>query len=126
MRNGRKTHAAPRILMDAKLHARMIRGRIAPEARLDLHGLTLAEAHPALVAFILRAHRDHRRLVLVITGKGRAPDPHLMRHGTGGILRQQVPQWLRLPPLGGVVLQSGEAHRRHGGAGALYVYLRRR
>jgi DNA-nicking Smr family endonuclease len=41
------------------------------------------------------------------------------------VLRHQVPQWLRLPPLGNVVMQVTPAHIRHGGHGAYYVYLRR-
>jgi DNA-nicking Smr family endonuclease len=112
--------------MDAKAFGKMTRGKLAPEARIDLHGMTLAEAHPELIAFILNAHSAGLRLVLVITGKGKpkadhGPIPHRV-----GVLRHQVPQWLRLPPLGHVVLQVAEAHLRHGGTGAYYVYLRRR
>ena len=99
------------------------RGKLAPEARIDLHGMTLAEAHVALTGFILMSRTLGRRLVLVITGKGRS------RGGSApmqpGALRQQVPDWLRLPPLGEAVLQVAPAHRRHGGEGAYYVYLRR-
>jgi len=112
--------------MDAKTHGRMSRGKIAPEARIDLHGMTLSEAHAELVHFLLNAQSAGLRLVLVITGKGKrgaddGPIPNRI-----GALRHQVPQWLRLPPLGPVVQQAAEAHLRHGGAGAYYVYLRRR
>jgi DNA-nicking Smr family endonuclease len=112
--------------MDAGTHARMTRGKLQPEARIDLHGMTLAEAHPELIRFILNAHSSGLRLVLVITGKGKR------REDTGpipqrvGALRHQVPHWLHLPPLGPVVLQVSEAHLKHGGGGAYYVYLRRR
>lgn len=111
--------------MDAKAFARMSRGKLAPEARLDLHGMTLAEAHPELIRFILNAQSAQLRLVLVITGKGKqAPDigpiPQRM-----GALRHQVPLWLRQPPLGPAILQISEAHLKHGGSGAYYVYLRR-
>ncbi len=109
--------------MDAKTHARMVRGRLAPDARLDLHGMTLAEAHPELIRFILNAQAAGCRLVLVITGKGKMtfePVPRPI-----GALRHQVPHWLRLPPLSQAVQQVAEAHLKHGGAGALYVYLRR-
>jgi DNA-nicking Smr family endonuclease len=112
--------------MDAGTHARMQRGKLAPEARIDLHGLTLAEAHPDLVHFILNAHAAGLRLVLVITGKGKLREDHGPIPQRIGALRHQVPQWLRLPPLGPVVLQVTEAHRKHGGSGAYYVYLRRR
>lgn len=111
--------------MDAKAYGRMTRGKLAPEARIDLHGLTLAEAHPDLIHFILSAHAHGLRLVLVITGKGKAKDDHGPIPQRIGALRHQVPQWLRLSPLGPVVLQVTEAHLRHGGAGAYYVYLRR-
>jgi DNA-nicking Smr family endonuclease len=111
--------------MDAKAFARMSRGKLSPEARIDLHGLTLAEAHPRLIGFVLSAQAQGLRLVLVITGKGRRPTddaPVPQRHG---ILRHQVPQWLAQPPLAPAVLQMAEAHLRHGGSGAFYVYLRR-
>ena len=112
--------------MDAKTHGKMTRGKLAPEARIDLHGLTLSEAHPELIRFILNAQSAGMRLVLVITGKGKrgqdlGPIPTRM-----GALRHQVPHWLRLPPLGPAVLQISEAHLKHGGSGAYYIYLRRR
>jgi DNA-nicking Smr family endonuclease len=118
--------AAAPLAMDAKTHARMTRGKLAPEARIDLHGMTLAEAHPELIRFVLNAQSAGLRLVLVITGKGKrgvdvGPIPQRM-----GALRHQVPQWLRLAPLAPAVLQVTEAHLKHGGAGAYYVYLRRR
>lgn len=115
----------PGIQMDAKAFTRMSKGKLSPEARIDLHGMTVAEAHPELIRFILNAHADGARLVLVITGKGKAgPDfgPIPQRYG---VLKHQVPNWLRLPPLGGLILQVSDAHLKHGGAGALYVYLRR-
>jgi len=119
------TLAQSALNMDAKAFGRMTRGKLAPEARIDLHGLTLAEAHPDLIHFILGAHAHGLRLVLVITGKGKAKDDHGPIPQRIGALRHQVPQWLRLAPIGPVVLQVTEAHLRHGGAGAYYVYLRR-
>ena len=119
----RLAHAPVR--MDHKAHQKIKRGRIEPEARIDLHGMTLAEAHPELIRFVLSAQSAGRRLVLVITGKGRIgtdDGPIPMRHG---ILRHQVPQWLHQAPLANAVLQVVQAHLRHGGTGAYYVYLRR-
>jgi DNA-nicking Smr family endonuclease len=115
------------VRMDRKAFGRMSGGRIAPEARIDLHGMTLAEAHPALIGFIMRAQARGLRLVLVITGKGRggAGDDGGAIPSRPGALRRQVPLWLRAAPLGPLVLEVQEAHRRHGGAGACYVYLRR-
>lgn len=117
--------AAAPLRMDAKAFGRMSRGRIAPEARIDLHGMTLAQAHPELIRFVLNAHAQGMRLILVITGKGKpgSDDGPIPRRP--GVLRHQVPQWLRQVPLAPLVLQVAEAHQRHGGSGALYVYLRR-
>ncbi|MES2665625.1 MAG: Smr/MutS family protein [Pseudomonadota bacterium] len=111
--------------MDAKTHGKMTRGKLAPEARIDLHGLTLAEAHPDLIRFILNAQSAGLRLVLVITGKGKRGDDHGPIPQRMGALRHQVPQWLRMTPMGQAVLQVTEAHLKHGGSGAYYVYLRR-
>lgn len=108
------------IQMDRKAYTRLKRGKSNPDARIDLHGMTADIAHSALTAFLLRAHANQKRLVLVITGKGRQSD-----EGRVGILKRQVPHWLDQPPLRQIVLQTAEAHQRHGGSGALYVYLRR-
>ncbi|MDO9639200.1 MAG: Smr/MutS family protein [Pseudotabrizicola sp.] len=127
-RSGLSLHKPPAetaVQMDAKAYGRMTRGKLAPEARIDLHGLTLAEAHPDLIRFILNAHAQGLRLVLVITGKGKTKPDHGPIPSRIGALRHQVPQWLRLPPIGGVVLQVAESHAKHGGSGAYYVYLRR-
>ncbi len=112
--------------MDAKTHGKMTRGKLAPETRIDLHGMSIAEAHPELIRFILNAQTQGLRLVLVITGKGKRRDDTGPIPQRMGALRHQVPQWLRLPPLGPAVLQVTEAHLKHGGSGAYYVYLRKR
>lgn len=112
--------------MDRKLHARMKRGKLVPEARMDLHGMTLARAHGALTSFILGAQASDRRLVLVITGKGKRSRDDGPIPTPRGVLRHQVPQWLMMPPLAQAVLQITPAHISHGGEGAYYVYLRKR
>ena len=114
----------PRI--DSKTHQRLSRGKLAPEGRIDLHGMTAERAHSALRAFIMGAHGQGKRLVLVITGKGQGAgeDPFALS-ARRGVLRNAVPQWLMQPPLAPLVLQIAPAHRRHGGSGAYYVYLRR-
>lgn len=109
--------------MDAKTHRRMVGGKLRPEARLDLHGMTLAQAHPELIHFVLSAHSAGLRLVLVITGKGRGDHGPLPTRP--GALRHQLPVWLHQPPLAAIVQQSSAAHFRHGGEGAYYLYLRR-
>lgn len=116
------------VRMDRGLHKTMMRGKLEPEARIDLHGMTVAQAHGALHGFILSAHARGLRLVLVITGKGRtksqnhaAPMP-----SRAGVLKHEVPQWLRMAPLASAVMELRESHRSHGGTGAYYVYLRKR
>ncbi len=100
----------------------LARGRVDIDARIDLHGMTQAQAHAALVRFLRRAQADGAKFALVVTGKGsRAGDTA----GERGVLRRQVPHWLQLPDLRDVVVGFEEAHVAHGGEGALYVRLRR-
>ena len=117
--------AAAPVQMDRKAFGRMKRGKLKPEGRIDLHGMTLDRAHPALNRFILTAQASGKRLVLVITGKGKHRDDGGPIPTKFGVLRHQVPQWLRMAPLAGLVMQVSESHIRHGGQGAYYVYLRR-
>ena len=111
--------------MDGKAYGRMKQGKLKPDAKLDLHGLTLADAHPTLVRFVMEGYARGLRLLLVVTGKGKHRDDDGPIPQPRGVLRHQVPQWLTAPPLGARVLQVTEAHLRHGGSGAYYVYLRR-
>ena len=76
-------------------------------------------------ALVLGARARGARLVLVVTGKGRDRDEGGPIPAPRGALRHQLPAWLAQPPLAGAVLQVAEAHRRHGGSGAYYIYLRR-
>jgi DNA-nicking Smr family endonuclease len=92
------------------------RGREPLGGVLDLHGLDQARARAALTAFVLRAVAENERTVLVITGKGSRGD---------GVLRRRTPEWLAEPPLRSVVAGISEAHRSRGGAGALYIALKR-
>jgi DNA-nicking Smr family endonuclease len=96
---------------------RVARGRDPIDGRLDLHGLTQAEAHDALLRFLHVAQTRGAKLVTVITGKGRG--------GEGGVLKRQVPLWLALPEFRAIVVGYEEAHQRHGGEGALYLRVRK-
>ena len=97
---------------------RLKRGLHPIEARLDLHGMTEAEAHRALAAFIHRSHDAGRRCVLVITGRGFGPNGP-------GVLKLAVPRWLEEAGLRRRILAVAPARPRDGGSGALYLLLRR-
>ncbi|GIK97991.1 MAG: smr protein/Muts2-like [Alphaproteobacteria bacterium] len=108
--------------MDKRQAARLKRGRTAIDARIDLHGMTQAEAHRRLDAFIEASAAAGRRCVLVITGKGLTSE---MSGRGSGVLREAVPRWLNEPPLRPRILAVTHAQPQHGGHGALYVLLRR-
>jgi len=93
--------------------AHLRRGRLEPDARIDLHGLTQDAAYRSLIRFLAQAQSQGLKLVLVITGKG-------------GILRGVLPLWLGQADLKPLVAGMREAHVRHGGSGAFYIQLRAR
>ena len=117
--------ATPSSNMDKRNFDRLRKGKLAVDGRIDLHGMTLVEAHPRLNAFVRDAHARGKRLLLVITGKGQGSTSNDIMQRQRGVLRHQVPQWLAMPPLAPLVLQVVQASRKHGGTGAYYVYLRR-
>jgi DNA-nicking Smr family endonuclease len=125
---GRQPKAAPARTLKPKAPAmpeplepnrarRVVREQDPIAARIDLHGLTLDRARPALEAFLFGAFDRGDRVVLVITGKGVQGE---------GMLRRLTPEWLSSPPLRPLIAAVQSAHRRHGGDGALYVALKRR
>jgi len=113
--------------LDGNTRQRLKRGAKEPEARMDLHGLTQEVAHRALLAFLRRSHKAGLRLTLVITGKGNVKNEAaagwIMREH--GVLKEMVPRWLHEPAFAPLIAGTQTAHVRHGGGGALYVYLRK-
>lgn len=119
--------------LEKGLRRKLSRGMVEVDARIDLHGLTQDAAHRRLVAFLRRSQAGGLKLVVVITGKGAPkrlrgldedrwqPDAYAER----GVLRRAVPQWLALPDMRDLVIGFEEAGIAHGGAGALYVRIRR-
>ena len=109
--------------VDKRTAGRMKRGKLPVEGRLDLHGLSQNEAERALATFLARSQERGHRCVLVITGKGGE------RRGQDfektGVLRRMVPVWLNAPANRARVLAFDEARAQHGGAGALYVLIKR-
>lgn len=108
--------------VDKRQANRLKRGRTGIDARIDLHGMTQAEAHRRLAAFIERSAAAGLRLVLVITGKGLTGE---MAGRGSGVLREAVPRWLNEPSLRPRVLAVSYAQPKDGGHGALYVLLKR-
>ncbi|KQU52280.1 DNA mismatch repair protein MutS [Bosea sp. Leaf344] len=109
--------------LERRLRTQLRRGQQSVEAVIDLHGMRQDEAHLALRSFLRREQGRGTRLALVVTGKGAAGDSLFGEER--GVLRRMVPHWLRLPDLRPLVLGFEEAEQRHGGAGALYIRLRR-
>lgn len=112
--------------IDRRQHLELTKGRLQIDARIDLHGRRLADAHQAVHDFLHRAHTQEARVVLIVTGKGKGQGQmSSMIDGEIGVLRRQAPLWLSDPRLRHLVAAFGEAAQPHGGAGALYVRLRR-
>jgi DNA-nicking Smr family endonuclease len=123
-------HVPPPLADFDRRKARQIAsGKVEVEARIDLHGLRQRDAHARLRAFLLEAHARGFKTVLVITGKGGEEPADRLGDLAGerqrGVLRRNVPHWLGEPELRGIVLSFTQASVRHGGAGALYVQLRK-
>lgn len=97
-------------------------GRLAIEGTLDLHGMTQAEAHRALLQFIASAAYDGARLVLVITGKGKASS----KEARGGVLKSRFLDWIEERALKSDIARVSPAKQKDGGAGAFYVFLKRK
>ncbi|MEI9930651.1 MAG: Smr/MutS family protein [Rhizomicrobium sp.] len=118
--------------LDGNTADRLRKGAMEPDRRIDLHGMTEAVAHRALLTFLRGAHRANARLVLVITGKGaRAADPYApfdmeLEMRARGVLKSMVPRWFREPEFANLIADHRSAHIRHGGTGALYVYLKKK
>lgn len=93
------------------------RGKIEVSSSFDLHGHTQESAWSALPAFLMREQARGSRCVIVITGKGKLGE---------GVLRRNFLRWLDMAEARTLVSGYAPAHPRHGGAGAFYVFLKRR
>ena len=111
--------------LERRLKRDLSRGRAAVDSAIDLHGMNQAQAHQALRGFLVHMQARGAKLVIVVTGKGGKQTSPVWADEPG-VLRRLVPQWLRESDMRAVVVGFEEAGRAHGGAGALYVRLRRR
>jgi len=105
--------------LDRRTVERLRKGLCEPEERIDLHGMTAERARSACQTFLGDALARRRRLVLIITGKGRGEDGR-------GVIRTALPGWLETSSLRPRIVRYFEAHSSHGGAGAVYVLLKQR
>jgi DNA-nicking Smr family endonuclease len=122
---GRTKPLSPDRGLDASWERKLARAAIEPDFTLDLHGHTLDQAHRRLDAGLAQAKAMGARLVLLITGNPRPVDA-ADRATRRGAIRAKVLDWLAAGPHGADVAAVRPAHRRHGGAGALYLVLRRK
>ncbi|MEE2996040.1 MAG: Smr/MutS family protein [Pseudomonadota bacterium] len=104
--------------LDRRTMERLRKGRLRPEARLDLHGMTASRAYDALNEFVAQAHGAGNRCILVITGKG------ALKKG-GGVIRRELPAWLNAPENRPRILGFAQAQPTDGGGGAFYILLKR-
>lgn len=112
--------------LDASWDRRLARGLAAPDFTLDLHGASLEAAHSRLDHGLTLAMAQGARLVLLVTGRSRPHDGPAGRGERRGAIRAKVFDWLEAGPHGSRIAAIRPAHPRHGGAGAVYIVLRRR
>jgi DNA-nicking Smr family endonuclease len=106
--------------LDGGWDRRIRTGRLDPDLTIDLHGHNLASAHTHLARALDRAIGQGARVVLLIAGKQRGPD-----EAPRGAIRRELESWLAYSRHAGRIVAVRNAHPRHGGAGALYLVLRR-
>ena len=114
---------SPGVTLDGGWDRRIAKGGIAPDVSIDLHGHTLASAHTLLDSGLDRAIRGGDRVMLLVTGK--PPRAESERPHARGAIRASVADWLASSRHAGAIAAVRGAHPRHGGAGALYIILRR-
>lgn len=104
--------AAPSV--DRRTATRLKRGRMVPEAELDLHGYGRERGRDAVIDFVLGAQQRGLRCVRIVTGKGGE-----------GVMRRSLPSWLNDAPLRPIVLMFDHAPQGEGGIGAVHILLKR-
>ncbi|MEO5938222.1 MAG: Smr/MutS family protein [Sphingomonas sp.] len=113
----------PGTTLDGAWDRRLARGSVEPDTTVDLHGHTLGSAHGMLDAALERSRLRGDRVILLITGK--PPRPSSERPHARGAIRAAVGDWLHASRHAEAIAAVRGASPRHGGAGALYIVLRR-
>jgi DNA-nicking Smr family endonuclease len=109
--------------IDRRTEDKFRKGKMAIDGRIDLHGMTLKEAHATVRDYILLQSAAGKRCLLIITGKGSGGGS--LSDAPRGQIRQSLGHWLDAPDLRPLILSVAPAQRGHGGDGAFYVLLRR-
>ncbi len=109
--------------LDGSWDRRLSRGLVSPDRSIDLHGHGLNSAYSFLDQALERAIVAGDRLVLLVTGK--PPPRESERPHARGAIRAAIGDWLAASRHGDRIAAVRGAHPRHGGAGALYIVLRR-
>ena len=112
--------------IDKKVYAKLKSGKMAPEEKLDLHGMKYETAYNSVRSFIFESFERGARLLLIVTGKGQKQySSKKWFDGDIGILRKSLPNWLESDELRPIILNVSSAHISHSGSGAYYVYLKK-
>ncbi|MEH6789791.1 Smr/MutS family protein [Parasphingorhabdus sp.] len=111
--------------LDGGWDRRLAKGMVQPDVTVDLHGYTLTSAHGRLDSALELSIAAGHRAILLITGKARNDDER-RREGGRGAIRAAISDWLAASRHHAHIATVRRAHPRHGGAGALYIILRRR
>jgi DNA-nicking Smr family endonuclease len=120
---------APRALtrdgLDGSWDRKLARGLIVPDATIDLHGMNLDTAHARLIGGIAQSLAMGARVILLIAGKSRPHADHDVRGERRGAIRAKLLDWLAHSPHASQIAAVRGASPRHGGAGAVYIVLRK-
>ncbi len=111
--------------LDARWDRTLASGDHVPDRYVDLHGHGLDAAHRRAVEAITDAHRQGERVIVLVTGKPPPRGTSRIDMPLRGIIRASIGDWLAASPVASAIAAIRPAHPRHGGAGALYVILRR-
>jgi DNA-nicking Smr family endonuclease len=117
-------HSQSQNTLDGSWDKRLRLGQAAPDFTIDLHGETLSSAHARLNRSLAAAIRSEARIILLITGRPAKDNPRLPPTSRG-VIRASVGDWLAASPYAAHIAAIRNAHPRHGGAGAMYLILRR-
>ncbi|MET0587451.1 MAG: Smr/MutS family protein [Novosphingobium sp.] len=111
--------------LDGSWERKLARGILQPDFTLDLHGATLDSAYMRLEHGLTQALAQGARVVLLITGRPRPSDGQAGRGERRGAIRAKFLDWLSAGSHSSRIAAIRPAHPRHGGAGAVYIVLRR-